>query len=73
MLLKQGYWISKSFTIIVYLKIESYIQLKFRNVSMPVVHLIHDVTIEIIKSLLYIYNKGLIIYIKTLCKIKNNP
>ena len=73
MLLKQGYWISKSFTIIVYLKIESYIQLKFHNVSMPVVHLIHDVTIEMIKSLLYIYNKGLIIYIKTLCKIKNNP
>ena len=73
MLLKQGYWISKSFTIIVYLKIESYIQLKFHNVSMLVVHLIHDVTIEIIKSLLYIYNKGLIIYIKTFCEIKNNP
>ena len=41
MLLKQGYWISKSFTIIIYLKIESYIQLKVHNVSMPVVHLIH--------------------------------
>ena len=55
------------------MKIESYIQLKFHNVSMPVVHLIHDVTVEIIKSLLYIYNKGLIIYIKTFCEIKNNP
>ena len=72
MLLKQGYWISKSFTIIIYLKIESYIQLKIHNVSMPVVHLIH-VTTEMIKSLQYIYNKGLISYIKTLFKIKNNP
>ena len=49
MLLKQGYWISKSFTIIIYLKIESYIQLQILNVSMPVVHLIHATT-EMIKS-----------------------
>ena len=54
------------------MKIESYIQLKTHNVSMPVVHLIH-VTTEMIKSLQYIYNKGLISYIKTLFKIKNNP
>ena len=54
------------------MKIKSYIQLKIRNVSMPVVHLIH-VTTEMIKSLQYIYNKGLISYIKTLFKIKNNP
>ena len=53
MLLKQGYWISKSFTIITYLKIESYIQLKIINVSMPVVHLIH-VTTEMIKLSQYI-------------------
>ena len=39
---------------------------------MPVVHLIH-VTTEMIKSLQYIYYKGLIIDIKTLFKIKNNP
>ena len=50
-----------SFTIIIYLKIESFIQLKIHNVSMPVVHLIH-VTTEMIKSLQYIYNKGLISY-----------
>ena len=48
MLLKQGYWISKSFTIIIYLKIESYIQLQILNVSMPVLHLIHATT-EMIK------------------------
>ena len=54
------------------MKIESYIQLKIHNVSMPVVHLI-DVTTEMIKSLQYIYNKGLISYIKTLFKIKSNP
>ena len=53
------------------MKIESYIQLKI-HVSMPVVHLIH-VTTEMIKSLQYIYNKGLISYIKTLFKIKSNP
>ena len=63
---------SKSFTTIIYLKIESFIQLKIHNVSMPVVHLIH-VTTEMIKSLQYIYNKGLISYIKTLFKIKSNP
>ena len=57
--LKQGYWISKSFTIIIYLKIKSYIQLKIQNVSMPVVHLIH-VTTKMIKSLQYVYNKALI-------------
>ena len=62
---------SKSFTIIIYLKIETYIQLKIHNVSMPVVHLIH-VTTEMIKSLQYIYSEGLICYIKTLFKIKNN-
>ena len=39
---------------------------------MPVVHLIH-VTTEMIKSLKYVYNKGLISYIKALFKIKNNP
>ena len=49
-LLKQGHWISKSFAIIIYLKIESYIQLKIHKVSMRVVHLIH-VTTEMIKSL----------------------
>ena len=54
------------------MKIEIYIQLKIHNVSMPVVHLIH-VTTEMIKSLQYIYNKGLISYIKKLFKIKNNP
>ena len=54
------------------MKIESYIQLKTHNVSMPVVHLIH-VTTEMIKSLQYIYNKGLISYNKTIFKIKNNP
>ena len=48
MLLKQGYWISKSFTIIINLKIESYIQLQILNVSMPVLHLIHATT-EMIK------------------------
>ena len=32
MLLNQGYWISKSFTIIIYFKIEIYIQLKIHNV-----------------------------------------
>ena len=67
MLLKQGYWISKSFTITIYLKIESYIQLKTHNVLMPVVHLIHVKT-EMIKSLQYIFIKGLISYIKTLFK-----
>ena len=50
------------------MKIESYIQLKIHNVSMPVVHLIH-VTTEMIKLLQYIYNKGLISYIKMLFKI----
>ena len=54
------------------MKIESYIQLKIHKVSMSVVHLIH-VTTEMIKSLQYIYNKGLISYIKTLFKIKSNP
>ena len=39
---------------------------------MHVVHLIH-VTTEMIKSLQYIYNKGLISYIKKLYKIRNNP
>ena len=39
---------------------------------MPVVHLMH-VTSEMIKSLQYIYNKGLRSYIKMLLKIKNNP
>ena len=39
---------------------------------MPVVHLIH-VTTEMIKSLQYIYNKGIISYIEKLFKIKNNP
>ena len=38
---------------------------------MPVMHLIH-VTTEMIKLLQYIYKKGLISYIKTLFKIKNN-
>ena len=38
---------------------------------MPVVHLVH-LTTEMIKSLQYIHNKGLISYIKTLFKIKNN-
>ena len=55
-----------------YLKIKSYVQLKIYNVSMPVVHLIH-VTTKMIKSLQYIYNKGLISYIKKFFKIKNNP
>ena len=45
---------SKSFTIMIYLKIESCIQLKIQNVSMPVVHLIH-VTTEMIKSLQYVF------------------
>ena len=72
MLPKQGYIISKSFTIIIYLKIKSYIQLRIHHVSMLVGHLIH-VTTEMIKSLQYIYNKGLISYIKTLFKIKSNP
>ena len=54
------------------MKIESYIQLKIHNVSMLVVHLI-QVTTEMIKSLQYIYNKGLISYITTLLKIENNP
>ena len=66
MLLEEGYWISTSFTII-YLKTESYIQLKTYNVLMPVVHLVH-MTTEMTKSLQYIYNKGLISYIKTLFK-----
>ena len=61
-----------SFTIIIYLKIKSYIQLKIHNVSMLIVHLIH-VTTEMIKSLQYIYNKDLITYIKMLFKSKNNP
>ena len=39
---------------------------------MTVVHLIH-VTTEMIKSLQYIYNKGLISHIKTLFEIKNSP
>ena len=39
---------------------------------MPVVPLIH-VTTEMIKLLQYIYNKGLISYIKMLFKIKSNP
>ena len=40
---------------------------------MPVMHLIH-VTTEMIKSLQYIFsNKGLISYIKTPSRIKNNP
>ena len=39
---------------------------------MTVVHLI-DVTTEMIKSLQYIFNKGMITYIKKLFKIKNNP
>ena len=56
----------------IYLKIDSYMQLKVHNVSIPVGHLIH-VTTEMIKSLQYIYNKGLISYVKMLFKIKNNP
>ena len=53
MLLKQGYLISKSFTIIIHLKIESYnVQLKIQNVSMPVVHLIHVTTEMTILSFL---------------------
>ena len=51
---------------------KSYVQLKTHNISMPVVHLIHVIT-EMIKWLQYIYNKGLISYIKELFKIKNNP
>ena len=50
---------------------KSYVQLKIHNVSMSVVHLNH-VTTEMIKSLQYIYNKGIISYIKKLFKIKNN-
>ena len=72
MLPKQGYWISKSFTIIIYLKIKSYIQLKIHNVSIPVVHLTHVAT-EMIKSLQCIYNIDLISYTKKLFKSKNNP
>ena len=48
------------------------IQLKTHNVSMLVVHLIHETT-GMIKSLQYIYNKDLIRYIKILFKINNNP
>ena len=59
--------LSVSFTIIIYLKIKSYLQLNIDNVSMPVVHLIY-VTTEMIKSLQYIYNKDLMSYIKTLFK-----
>ena len=61
-----------SFTIIIYLKIKSYIQLKIHNVSMLVVHLIHVKT-EMIKLLQYIYNKDLISYIKMLFKVKTIP
>ena len=72
MLLKEAHLISKSFTIIIHLKIESYTQLKIHNILMSVVHLIH-VTTEMIKSLQYIYNKRLTSYINTIFKIKNNP
>ena len=61
-----------SFTIIIYLKIKSYIQLKIHNVSMLVVHLIHVKT-EMIKLLQYIYNKDLISYTKMLFKVKTIP
>ena len=71
MLPKQGYGISKSFTIIIYLKIKRYIQVKIHNVSMTAVHLI-PVRLEMIKALQYIHNKDLITYIKMLFKIKNN-
>ena len=58
----QAYWISQSFAMIIYLKTESYIQLKIHTLLMPVVHLIHMIT-EIIKLLQCIYNKGLVSYI----------
>ena len=70
MLPKQGYW--KSFIIIIYLKIKSHTQFKSHNVSIPVAHLIQVIT-EMIKSLRFIYNKGLISYSKILFEIKNNP
>ena len=38
---------------------------------MPVVHLIH-MTTEMMKSLQYTFNEGIITYIKKLFKIKNN-
>ena len=52
------YILNRYFTVIIYLKVESYIQLKIHNFSMSVVHLIH-VTTEMIKSLQYLYSKGL--------------
>ena len=70
MLPKQGYW--KSFIIIIYLKIKSHTQFKSHNVLIPVAHLIQVIT-EMIKSLRFIYNKGLISYSKILFEIKNNP
>ena len=71
MLLKQGHWISKTFTIIIYLKIENYIQLKIHNFLLPVVRLIHGTT-ERIRSFQYIYSKNLKSFIKTVFENKSN-
>ena len=75
MLPKQGYWISKSFTLIIYLEIESYIQLKTKTSqrfdACNTSYSCDNRNDEIVT--IYFSNEGLISYIKTLSKIKNNP
>ena len=75
MLLKQEYWISKSFTLIIYLKIESYIQLKIKNSQrFDVCNASYSCDNRNDKIVtIYFSNKCLISYIKTLSKIKSNP
>ena len=75
MLVKQGYWISKSFTLIMYLKIESYMQLKIKNSqrfdACNASYSCDNRNDKIVT--IYFSNKGLRSYIKMLSKIKNNP
>ena len=70
--LKQGYWISKSFTLIIYLKIESYTIKNSRRFDACNASYSCDNRNDKIVTM-YFSNKGLISYIKTLSKIKNNP
>ena len=56
-----------------YLKIESYKQLIKNSQCLDACSASYSCDNRKIKSLKYVYNKGLISYIKTLFKIKNNP
>ena len=73
--LKQGYWISKSFTLIIYLKIESYMQLKIKNSRrFNAYNASYSCDNRNDKMVtMYFLNKALISYIKMLSKIKRIP